>query len=218
PQACVARCFRAPSESEKQTAWAVLHSLRKNSAGSTGKLHKDLFPREQVSRDDFENLLQALAGAGLVRLEELTFEKEGRSIAYRRASLTQDGEELPPTDPLDFVLPDRSNHTAPARKQSDGKRSGKSTASKSATTSARAPETAEISAHAAAIEEKLRAWRLAEARKHDVPAFCILGNKTMRAIAQERPITLEELRCVSGIGPAKAEKFGEEICRICALT
>lgn len=74
-----------------------------------------------------------------------------------------------------------------------------------------------MSAHAAAIEDKLRKWRLAEAKKHGVPAFCILGNKTMQAIAQQRPITLEELRCVSGIGPSKAEKFGEEICRICAL-
>ena len=71
-------------------------------------------------------------------------------------------------------------------------------------------------AHAAAIEEKLRTWRLSQARKHGVPAFCILGNQTIRAIAQERPITLEELLCVSGIGAAKAEKFGEEICRICA--
>ena len=73
-----------------------------------------------------------------------------------------------------------------------------------------------MSAHASAIEDKLRTWRLAEARKHGVPAFCIVGNKTMRDIAQQRPLTLEELLCVSGIGPSKAEKFGEEICRICA--
>jgi RecQ family ATP-dependent DNA helicase len=216
PHSCVARRFRAPNESEKQTAWAVIHSLKKSSAGSTGKLHKDMFPREQVSRDEFENLLQALAAAGLVRLEELTFEKDGRSIAYRRASLTQEGEELPPTDPLDFALSDSSSHIAPARTKSQRKQSGTFVSSKPATTPARRPETAEMSAHATAIEDKLRTWRLAEARKHDVPAFCILGNKTMRAIAQERPLTLEELRCVSGIGPSKAEKFGEEICRICA--
>ncbi len=216
PQACVARRFRAPNASEKETAWSILHSLRKTSAGSTGKLHKDMFPREQVSRDEFENLLQALAGAGLVRLEELTFEKDGRSIAYRKASLTQEGEELPPSDPLDFVLPDRSNHATPALKKGDRKRSRIGIPSKPATTPARPVETSEISAHASVIEDKLRTWRLAEARKHGVPAYCIVGNKTMRDIAQQRPITLEELLCVSGIGPSKAEKFGEEICRICA--
>lgn len=216
PQACVARRFRAPNATEKQTAWAVIHSLRNSSAGSTGKLHKDMFPREQVSRDAFENLLQALAGAGLVRLEELTFEKDGRSIAYRKASLTQEGEELPPTDPLDFTLPESSNHATPARRKGESQRSGKSVSSKIATTPVRQAEIADMSVHAAAIEDKLRVWRLAEARKHGVPAFHVLGNKTMRAIAQQRPITLEELRCVSGIGPSKTEKFGEEICRICA--
>ena len=153
---------------------------------------------------------------GLLRLEELTFEKDGRSIAYRKASLTQEGDELPPTDPLDFVLPDSSNHVVTTRKKSENKRSGKSISSKTSTTPARKLDTSEISPHAAAIEEKLRTWRLAEARKHRVPAYCIVGNKTMRDIAQQRPLTLEELLCVSGIGPSKAEKFGEEICRICA--
>ncbi len=137
PDACVARRFRAPSESEKQTAWAVIHALKKTSAGSTGKLHKDMFPREQVSRDDFENLLQAMAAAGLVRLEELSFEKDGRNIAYRKASLTQEGEELPSTDPLEFILPDNADHASPARRKSDRKRSGKIVPSKTATTSAR---------------------------------------------------------------------------------
>src|SRR6185437_13209942 len=188
----------APNATEKQNAWAVIHSLRESSAGSTGKLHKDMFPHEQVSRDAFENLLQALVGAGLVRLEELAFEKDGRSIAYRKASLTHEGEELPPTDPLDFVLPDSSNHATPAGRKGEGKRRGKSVPSKAAQTPARTPDLTEISAHAAVIEDKLRAWRLAEARKHGVPAFHVLGNKTMRAIAQQRPITLEELRCVSG--------------------
>jgi len=221
PQACVARRFRAPNSSEKQTAWAVLHALKRTSAGSTGKLHKDMFPREQVSRDDFENLLQALAAAGLVRLEDLTFEKDGRSIAYRKASLTQEGEELPPTDPLDFVLPDNSDHATPSRPKSGSKRSGKTLHSRTTIPVGRQMPTVTIPAQAAAIpaaeiEDKLRAWRLAEARKHDVPAFCILGNKTIRAIAEQRPTTLEELLGVSGIGPSKAEQFGKEICRICA--
>ncbi len=51
--------------------------------------------------------------------KNLTFEKDGRSIAYRKASLTQEGEELPPTDPLDFVLPDSSNQVVTTRKKSD---------------------------------------------------------------------------------------------------
>jgi superfamily II DNA helicase RecQ len=48
-----------------------------------------------------------------------------------------------------------------------------------------------------------------------VPAFCILGNKTLHAIAHERPLTRDDLESISGIGPSKAEKFGDAICRIC---
>lgn len=216
PDACIAKRFRAPTETERQTARSVLQLLKKSSAGSTGRLHKDMFPREEVSRDAFENLLRALASAGLIRLEELTFEKDDRSIAYRKASLTREGEELPTNDPLDFVLPENLEQAVPARKKSGSKRSATAAASKSKSTLSQQPDTSEMPAHAAAIEEKLRTWRLSQARKHGVPAFCILGNQTIRAIAQERPITREELLCVSGIGAAKAEKFGEEICRICA--
>ncbi len=75
---------------------------------------------------------------------------------------------------------------------------------------------APLSPRASAVEEKLRAWRLAEAKEHGVPAFCVLGNKTLRAIAERLPKTHQELLSVSGIGSAKAEKFGEKICRICA--
>jgi ATP-dependent DNA helicase RecQ len=44
----------------------------------------------------------------------------------------------------------------------------------------------------------------------------VLGNRTLRAIAIEEPHTLAELRNVAGIGPSKADKFGEAICRLCA--
>ena len=49
-----------------------------------------------------------------------------------------------------------------------------------------------------------------------VAAFMILGNKTLRAVAAECPPTTDDLMTVPGIGPAKAEKFGAAICRICA--
>ena len=90
PEDCVAKRFRPPTETETKTARGVILGLKKSSAGSTGKLHKEMFPREEVSRDEFENLLRALARAGLLRIEELTFEKDGRSIAYRRSERKSD--------------------------------------------------------------------------------------------------------------------------------
>jgi superfamily II DNA helicase RecQ len=66
------------------------------------------------------------------------------------------------------------------------------------------------------LENKLKLWRHAEAQRRKIPAFCIFGNRTLRAIALERPTTPRALLAVSGIGPAKLDKFGAAVCRLCA--
>ena len=73
---------------------AALKALRVGQSVSTGQLHKQLFPHEQMGRNEFESLLGVLAGAGLVSMEDAAFEKEGRSINYRKVSLTADAEDL----------------------------------------------------------------------------------------------------------------------------
>ena len=60
----------------------------------------------------------------------------------------------------------------------------------------------------------LKKWRLSIAKAHDVPAFVVFNNKTLHAIAQDRPTDKESLLDVSGIGPAKAEQYGEDILRL----
>jgi RecQ family ATP-dependent DNA helicase len=75
---------------------------------------------------------------------------------------------------------------------------------------------AALSATASALERKLQLWRREEAQKHDVPAFCILGNRTLRAVAIACPTTPQALLAIPGIGPAKLTKFGTAICRLCA--
>ena len=48
------------------------------------------------------------------------------------------------------------------------------------------------------------------------PAFFVFSDRTLRAIAAERPRTQEDLLAVDGIGPAKVAKFGAAVCAICA--
>ncbi len=217
PDSCIAKRFRQPSESEMKTARAVIRSLKKSSAGSTGKLHKEMFPREEMPRDAFEDLLRAMAAGGWLRIEDLTFEKDDRSIAYRRVSPTREAIDLADDEPLEFVLTDVPESTGRTRNKSKASaRSGSKAFSRSQQPERTAVAVEEkLSPRAAAVEEKLRLWRLAEAKEHGVPAFCVLGNKTLRAIAQQLPTTREELLTVSGIGGMKAEKFGDAICRIC---
>jgi DNA helicase-2/ATP-dependent DNA helicase PcrA len=57
----------------------------------------------------------------------------------------------------------------------------------------------------------LREWRTQRARADQVPAFVVAHDTTLAAIAEARPQTLPQLRRVRGMGPAKLEKYGEEI-------
>ncbi len=64
------------------------------------------------------------------------------------------------------------------------------------------------------VFEELRKWRLERARADDVPAFVVFGNATLAAIAQEQPATLGELAAISGVGPAKLERYGAEVLAV----
>ncbi len=58
---------------------------------------------------------------------------------------------------------------------------------------------------------RLRDWRNATSEKIDVTTMAILPNYAMFWVARERPSTLEELAATEGVGPQRAEKYGEKI-------
>jgi ATP-dependent DNA helicase RecQ len=57
----------------------------------------------------------------------------------------------------------------------------------------------------------LRTWRSEVARKRGVPAYVVLHDSTIDGIATSRPITLEQLRDIAGIGDKKLEHYGGEL-------
>jgi DNA helicase-2/ATP-dependent DNA helicase PcrA len=59
--------------------------------------------------------------------------------------------------------------------------------------------------------EALKAWRLERARRDEVPAYLVFHNATLEEIAGRRPRSLAELAAVPGVGPAKLERYGEEV-------
>ena len=61
---------------------------------------------------------------------------------------------------------------------------------------------------------KLKVWRSELSKKLNLPAYIIMHDKTLMDIASNNPITLEELSKISGIGPAKLERYGKEIIDI----
>ena len=60
-----------------------------------------------------------------------------------------------------------------------------------------------------ALLGELKALRLQLARAEDVPAYIILTNAALADMAARRPHTTQELLAVSGVGKAKAARYGE---------
>jgi superfamily II DNA helicase RecQ len=204
PAGCIAQQFRTATKAERSALFRVLEALRPNNVKSTGKLHAELFPHGQMDRDTFEEVLGAMARCGLVRLTEAVFEKDGKQIPYRKAGLTRDAAGVTEDTPLDFVMKAAVAATTTATR--------KATAKKKKKRGTKAP--APASNGNAAIEERLRTWRLAEAKRRGVPAFRILTDKTLEALAAGRPATTRELLSIPGIGMNTVEKHGAQIYRI----
>ncbi len=59
--------------------------------------------------------------------------------------------------------------------------------------------------------DKLREVRAQLARRESIPAYVVAHNAALRAMAQANPRTKEELINVNGFGPAKVERFGDEL-------
>jgi ATP-dependent DNA helicase RecQ len=76
---------------------------------------------------------------------------------------------------------------------------------------------AEASLNAGALERlgKLKAWRAEVAREHNLPAFVIFHDATLRAIAEQAPQSLADLEGISGMGTKKLHAYGAEVIRVC---
>jgi ATP-dependent DNA helicase RecQ len=59
--------------------------------------------------------------------------------------------------------------------------------------------------------EHLRAWRARTAREHNVPAYVIFHDATLREIALRNPDSLDALAGVSGVGARKLETYGPDV-------
>jgi len=65
-----------------------------------------------------------------------------------------------------------------------------------------------------ALMDALRARRLALARAEGVPPYVVAHDRTLRDVARLRPRTREELLAAHGMGPSKADRFGEALLEV----
>jgi ATP-dependent DNA helicase RecQ len=109
--------------------------------------------------------------------------------------------------PARLLLPPRGDRPARgARSRGPGRRSAAIPGASVETDSA-----------AGALFEALRAHRLSVSRAQGVPPYVVASDRTLREMAALRPRTLDELRAVHGIGPAKVDRYGRGFLEVVAL-
>jgi ATP-dependent DNA helicase RecQ len=205
PERAFAQSFRNPTRDETHEMERILRSLNATPNGkSTGKLYTELHPRGDVDRKVTDTLLDALTRAGYVAIESASFVAEdGREISYRRASLTHEGREAAAGEPLAGIqMRGDDEATAPSKSRSSSKRKP------------REGDETPLNADQKQLDAALRAWRAEEAKQLKKPAFVVFGDRTLRQIALDAPQTLAELQTISGIGAAKAERWGAAILAV----
>jgi ATP-dependent DNA helicase RecQ len=214
-----ANAAHQPSEQEKKWLRQILAALESRST-STGKLFTDL--KLTKDRNDFDTLLDALARAGLITLTNDTFRNpEGKDITYKKASITHEGhlsgDQAADDATLDTVYIRGSLAADPSKKKSNPKSPGGPSVKASSSrvgneNSQPLPDAAE------ALFNHLRSWRTETARPTKTPAFLILSDAVLRAIAHRAPQNLSTLNTISGIGPSKVDKYGAALIALCRGT
>ena len=200
PAECIAQRFRAPTKVELAGTYRVIRTLRSGDSKSTGKLHTEIFPHSQLDRDGFEELLGAMARAGLVQLTDAVFEKDGRTIPYRKAALGREAAGVDENTPVEIQIKDASFVAAkPKRKK------------KASVSTAKAKPSAVIDR---GLEERLRAWRKDEAKRKGVPAFRIFNDRILMALVENRPSTARELMQIPGMNMGTVRNLGSQIYTI----
>ena len=209
---------------ETELADRVLTALRGRDGQSTGQLYRETCPEELSDRKSFERLLSGMSRAGLLRIHDDNFEKDGRTIHFQRAMLTPEGyrgdaaalarvemsDEMPRTrkkrQPAD--RPDRPNRPDKGEPRAIRKKIAAGLMSDSLAPGV-VPE--HVSPQ---MVEALKVWRRAEAARRRVPAFRILTDRAVAALAAARPRNESDLLNVPGIGPTIVQKYGQEILGI----
>jgi DNA helicase-2/ATP-dependent DNA helicase PcrA len=70
--------------------------------------------------------------------------------------------------------------------------------------------------HDAALFEALREWRRGVAQELDKPAYTVLSDAVLSAVAEVRPTSTMQLARINGIGPAKIDRYGASVLALVA--
>jgi superfamily II DNA helicase RecQ len=221
PAGAVLRLFRRASAAEQELARSIADELRPVNYKATGTLQRAVDPAGRLNRNSFDRLLDAMVRAGLIAIEEAEYEKDGEVKRYRKVRLTEVGLELRAATPVELLLSDgvveEFGGRAPARAKKGKLKSNSTNSGTAKGPIAKSVETDSkpLTAEGEILAARIRDWRSTEAKRLGVPAYLVLHDRTINALAETRPLNPRQLLDVNGMGPAKVERFGEAILGLC---
>lgn len=152
--------------------------------------------RGQSSRAVMD-LLRALEGAGLVEVSRGDYPTVAITTRGRQAA---DGHT--DLDDIALLVPEpRTRRRSSGR--GAGVRAGRGAVADSPELAGPPPDPA--------LVDRLRVLRTELATRQSVPAYVVFSNKTLDAIARQRPGSEAELAAVPGIGPSRLDAYGADI-------
>jgi ATP-dependent DNA helicase RecQ len=207
-----AQSAHQPTAQERTWLREILFALEHRST-STGKLFTDLHLMKD--RNDFDTLLDGLARAALITLANDTFRNpEGRDITYKKASITHEGR-TPDDATLDTVWLRTTLNATTTKKKSRTQKPGAPSSPPLLAAKVGSQDARALSPAAEQLFEQLRNWRTEQARPNHTPAFMILSDAVLRAIAATVPQNLTSLHAVPGMGPTKVDRYGADLIALC---
>jgi DNA helicase-2/ATP-dependent DNA helicase PcrA len=67
-----------------------------------------------------------------------------------------------------------------------------------------------------AVFDRLKEWRRKRAQADGVPAYVVFHDRTLAEIAENQPRDWADLAAISGVGPAKLERYADEVLAVVA--
>ena len=211
---CLVQAFREPTHAEVDILAAVLEALERMNHQSIGTLHRN--EGVSVERPYFESLVSALARAHLVTVKSDVFEKDGKSIPFQRLTLTPEGRTANRRhlSTLRIVEPAKRRSPADSGPRTTAKPRRKTKKPRTPLPRSTPGTPKKPKTPLSPLETTLRAWRYAEAKRKRVPAFRILTDKALRAIADSRPRSEDDLLRLPNVGPSVAKNHGPQILQL----
>ncbi|MFM7299351.1 MAG: HRDC domain-containing protein [Planctomycetota bacterium] len=154
-------------------------------------------------------LAAALGERRVLDAREYFFEHEGRP--YLGCFLEFDDESMSESGVTRDDTPPRSRRGTRASESANDAPIRRTPKARTAPAEEREGEGPPLDAAGLRAAAELRRWRSRRSKELGIPAYRLLSNRTLEALARMRPVTLGTLLEVTGIGTARVSAHGDEI-------